>query len=482
VTETLGKRARTGFLWLAAANIASKGCQMAVILVLAAFLTESDLGAVTVAIALVNVAQVVQTMGVYEVIGRTERDEKAIAGTVLTMSLGASIVLTVVGLTRAQWIADVLGVPEASSLVAVVAISLPFTAIGGVQMALMHRTLDFRRRLFPDAGSSIVGALVTIGLAVLGTGAMSLAVGLVCMAVLQPFFSFLVGVRVWPTWNRAAAAESSHWIGIVGPGALVAGVLLNIDSPTISRILGADAVGLYSLAFRIAWLPFVLIAMVLAAVAFPVYSTMIRDDRRPELPVAVGRFTQAVLLLAGGMYVIVALMADRVELLGLRWAPAAPTLRVLCVYGIGLSLLATWYEVLIASRRLGQYLCFEITRLVLLVAALFFFTRYGITAAACAQLIAVWCVIPVVWVAMVRAKVAPPIRDVVRGLVGFLAPALACVAFVFILRWSDVGLDPTSRVGSIVELVVLVSCYVVVGAATNRPLVASFRQRQKCPR
>ena len=85
-------------------------------------------------------------------------------------------------------------------------------------MALMHRALNFRQRMLPDGGSAVLGAGVTIGLATAGDGAVSLAIGLVVAAVLQPIFGYVVGVRVRPIWDRSAAGEAVHWIGIVGAG------------------------------------------------------------------------------------------------------------------------------------------------------------------------------------------------------------------------------------------------------------------------
>jgi len=478
-TETLARRAGKGLLWLGFVNILSKGSQMVVTLLLAAVLTESDLGLLTVAVAMVNIAQVVQTMGVYEVIARTERDEQVMAGTLLTMSLVVSAALASAGVVGARWIADLVGAPAAAPLVAVVAISLPFTSIGGVQMALMHRDLEFRRRLLPDAGSALLGATVTIALALAGAGPMSLAVGLVVAAVMQPSFSILVGVRVRPQWDRHAAREAAHWIRLVGPAAIIASVLYNVDYPMISRILGSDATGLYSLAFRIAWLPYLLGAMVLGAVAFPVYSKLLRDRRASDIPFVVAQFTRAVLVAVGGVYLVIAIEAQRVELLGERWAPAAPALIVLCGYGLGLSLATTWYELITAAGRLKQFLLFQVAHLVLLVAALLVVTKYGITAAALAQLVVVWCVLPFVWLAMVRSKMAPALRDLVGALLGFLAPALACLGVVLAMRWTGIKSAPTSLVGFGVELSILVSCYAVVAVVANKSVFAYLRNTRR---
>jgi O-antigen/teichoic acid export membrane protein len=477
-TDELSDRARTGVLWLGFVNAATKGSQMVVTLALATIFTESELGLVALTVSLVNTAMIVQSMGVNNVITRTERDEQVMSGTVLTMSLLPTTVLTVVGVVGSSQIARAFDAPAAAPLIATVAIGLPFWAIGWFQVALMNRRLDFRRRLLPDVGSAVVGAMVTVVLAFRGAGPMSVAIGFLVLAVLQPFFGFLVGVRVRPRWDRAAAGEAVHWIANVGLGAIVYTVMININFPIVSRLLGPEVLGPYSLAFRVGLLPYVLAAVVLTSVAFPVYARLIREDRRSELPHAVARFTHVLLLAVGGMYVILVLLSDHLVLLGERWAPAVPALMVLCAYGLGLSLLTLWYQTIIVSGRLRQYLCFEIGHLALLVALLLIFTRYGITATAFAQTAAVLAVLAAVWMALRRNRVAPPLRDIARAVWGFLVPAVSCVALVVVGRWAGIEADPRSLLGSVCQLLILVACYCGVAALTNRSLLASLiRQR-----
>jgi O-antigen/teichoic acid export membrane protein len=333
-------------------------------------------------------------------------------------------------------------------------------------------------RLLPDVGSAAIGAVVTIVLAILGTGPISVPIGFVVSAVLQWFLAVLVGVRVRPRWDLEAAREARHWMANVGLGAIVYAVVINIDFPIVSRILGTDPLGLYSLAFRVAWLPYLLLGVVLAHVAFPLYARLIRDGRQSELAGAVARFTHVLLVVVGGMYVIIMLLAERLVLLGERWAPAALPLTVLCAYGLGLSLLTLWYESIIVTGRVRQYLCFMTSHLLLLVVLLLVFARHGITAVAVAQTATVWALVAAVWVALRRAQVAPPVRDLARAILGFLVPAATCIGAVTLARWGGFEPDPSSRLGSALELFVLAACYAAIAGLMNRSLFAMLLKRR----
>ena len=460
-------RAVRGSLWLFLVNLVGKGSQMAVTLVLAAFLTEAGLGLVALAVALVNIGQVVQSMGVYDVVSRTDRDPRRMAGTLLVLSAGTGVALAVALVLAADGIAHALDAPPVAPLVRLAAVSLPFSAVAGVQMGLLHRDLDFRRRLLPDAGGAVLGAAVTIALAVTGAGPYSLVIGLLCTAVAQPVLGVAVGVRVRPVWDVAAAGEALRWIAVVGPGALVAVLLINVDYLAIARVHGPEAVGVYSLAYRIAWVPYILVAVVIGGVVLPLCARMVREGE--GLSFVVGKASTAVLVVTGGLYAVTAALAERVVVFGARWSEAAVPLALLCLYGLGISLLHVWYQVLKAAGHARRYLVLELSHLVLLVGGLLLFTRHGVVAVAVVQVAAAWLLVPCTWWALARRGIGPPLPAFARGVVGVVAAAGCCAAVAFLI--GDVFGPPGSVVAALGEGVVLaVVCGVVVLAA-NREVV-----------
>lgn len=459
-----------GSLWLFLVNLVGKAGQVAVTLALAAFLTEEGLGLVALTVSLVNIGHVVQSMGVYDVISRTTLDPRRVAGTLLTLSVGTGVVLAVTVVACADVVARALDAPQAAPLIRLAALSLPFTAAGGVQLGLMHRDLDFRRRLVPDAGGALLGAAVTVVLAARGAGPVSLVVGLLVTAVALPVLGMAVGVRVRPCWDERAAAEASRWIAVVGPGALIAVLLVNVDYLAIGHVLGPEAVGVYSLAYRIAWVPYIVVAVVLGGVLFPLCTRLLRAGEAREVPVAVGRFTQAVLVVTGGLYAVTATMAERVDVFGARWSPAAVPLVALSLYGLGLGLLHLWYQVLRAAGHARRYLALELTHLVSLVVALAVVTRHGVVAVAVAQAAVVCVLVPITWFVLRRNGLAPPRLG--RAVVTTALGAACCLAIggpvgaVF-------GPSPTGAVGG---GLVLVLGYTAVVLLVDRRTVRELRE------
>ncbi|ANZ41965.1 polysaccharide biosynthesis protein [Lentzea guizhouensis] len=460
-----------GSLWLFAVNLVSKSSQIVVTLALALFLTEADLGAVALVVSIVNIGQVVQAMGVYDIISRTGRDPKTTAGTVLTMSVAAGTVLAVAVISAANPVAQAFGAPDAAGLLRLAALTLPFTAAGGVQMALMHRDLDFRRRMLPDAGGMLLGAAVTVTLAAQRVGPTAFVLGLLCTAVAQPALAVVAGARIRPVWDREAAREAAGWMAVVGPGALIAVLLINVDYLAIGHVLGPEAVGGYSLAFRIAWVPYIMVAVVLGGVLFPICAAQVRGGQRDELPETLHRFTTATLVVTGGLYVTVALRPDGITLLGQQWADAARILTPLCGYGLGLGLLHVWYQVIRAAGHARQYLALEAAHLVTLVTALVFTTAHGPQAVAVTQAVTVWLLVPVTWLVLHRNGLAVPLPRLARTTATVAAGAVTSLALSTVLP------GPASVLSLAATGLLLLAAYCAVVLPLNRTVLIGLKER-----
>jgi O-antigen/teichoic acid export membrane protein len=458
--STLGYAAFRGSLWLAVINVVSKGSQGLVGVALAVFLTPSQLGIATIATTILNIGQVAQSLGVYDVIARTRHPAKHFAGTIATLSVSTAAVLLVIIALSADRVADWVSV-DAARYVRVMALALPFMGYGSVQFALMHRQLDFRRRLWPDAGSALLGATTTIAACALGVNEWSVVLGVLATAVSQPILGMVVGLSVPLTWDRRAALEALRWARIVGPAALIGVAVLNIDYIVVSRVLGEAATGTYSLAYRIAFIPYIVVAITLGAVAFPVYTSIARAAAGADIHDAFERFLHAAVVITGGLYLMFALNADRVVLLSSQWERAGDVLRFLCLWGFMMTLLLTVY---VAIRALGSPLCClvgEAVHLVLLGVSLVVFTpALGIRGAGLAHVVAISLVLPmmVFWLVHIGGTDLRSIaRAFIRPSIALLLSGLGCL----VMRQVEWLNDPYSRIGGAIVCVSMLLFYVL---------------------
>jgi O-antigen/teichoic acid export membrane protein len=438
LSSELAGAARRGALWLGLVNVLSKGSQVVVTLALGVFLTESQLGIVSIAVALLNLGIVLQSAGVFDVIALTEEDPRRFAGTVATVSLTLAAALALSMTVGSSRIALALGAPGAEHLLEVVVWSLPFTAYAGVQMGYVHRQLDFRRRLVPEGGSALCGATVTVACAALGLGAWSMVWGIMTTAVLSPLLGVLMGVKIRPRWSSPHARALGRWASITGPGSALGLVLLNVDYVVIARSLGEAPTGIYSFAYRIAFVPYVMGAVVLAQVAFPVYTRLMAAGGRDAVATALTRFIHVVATATGGLYLTFALLAHRIVVIDPRWEASVSVLQVLCLYGFLLGLVLTGHEALRASGRPDLYLLAQVTHVVVLITLAVVLVPLGIEGVAWAQVIAVTMVTVMVAGMLWRTGLMRA-----GAILGILRPAFAAGVVALLHQFaSRVGILP----------------------------------------
>jgi O-antigen/teichoic acid export membrane protein len=475
----IGQRAGRGILWLGLANALDKTAQVVTVLANGRFLTAREFGTVTVAISMVNLGQIFQSAGMFDILARERDDAKRMASTLATLSLGLSIAAGLVLVFLSPVCMSFLGLPAAVPLVQVCAASLPFFAYCGAQSGLMHRELDFQRRVLPEAGSSVAAASLAIASLTLGYGIWAIAVWILSKSVLQTMLGLLVGVRITPGWDAGRARVAIRWFGVTAPGAVIGLVLLNVDYFFVTRVLGVSAAGVYSFAYRIIFLPYVSIAMIIGAVSFPVFARLVREGASHRLPEVAQHFLHAVFITVGGAYLIAVLEADRLVVVSARWADSVLLLRILAAYGLLLSLLLMAYELLRAGSRPQLALAGQGFHLAFLTVLLAVGTSRGLLAVCEIQVGAVLVTLLLMWLFVAKYRLAEW-RTLAVSLRGSLAAAAITAGSWAGLSLSAIRPDGQSLMGGLLEVCALSLIYCVAlyfcDTAAVRNAVAIFRR------
>ncbi|MCR1782003.1 O-antigen ligase family protein [Nocardioides carbamazepini] len=371
--------------WLALGAVASKASQTLVLLLVAAVLDPAALGVVALGAALLNVTTVLADLGTATALVHFRGDAERAARSAVTLALVTSLGLVTVVWVAAPWLAGLLrvGAPGAEVFRGVV-LCVPLAAVGGISAELLRRRLDFRRRILPDVVGSAVGAAVTGVALAAGAGAFALVPGQLAQAVVALALLWTLRPPVRPGWSaRDAATLLSYGSGLAG-GALLSLVMLNVDYALVAHRLGADDLGAYSMAFRIAFMPYLLVAVVIGGAVFPQLCRL-RGAAVGESAVAATVVVQRLLV---PVYTAMVVLAPLLRLLGDEWAVAVPALRWLAAYGLVLSVLEPLLVALRAVGRTADTLGLAALHVVLLVLLLGRYVERGITAVAVTQLAA----------------------------------------------------------------------------------------------
>jgi O-antigen/teichoic acid export membrane protein len=369
-------RAARGVLWLSVGSWGSKGAQTVVLLVLARALAPSKFGILAIAALTYNILSAVNELGVADaLVYRKDRIEEA-SRTALSMVLAGGLVLMGATWALAPVIASFFHTSDATFVVRGFAVCLPLDAAAAVPIGRLTRSLSFSRRSVTDTLPSLISAAVTIVVALSGYPLVGLVAGQIAGSAANLLVAMLVGPACMPGWNSDLARQLLHYGGYLSAANLVNLGLLNVDYIIVGHVLGPTALGYYSLAYRIAFMPYLSIAFVANGAAFPYYC------RLPS-PEAIGRTAENVFGLINALsipwFTGLVLFATDITLLGHKWAPATGALRGLAVYGLFLAMVLGSLQVLKAVGRSDLVLLGRGVHLAILTAVILFTVHHGIT-------------------------------------------------------------------------------------------------------
>lgn len=324
----LAARAASGGRWVGLSAVVSNATAALVLLVLAAALPPRDLGILALGTMVFVVANMLQDFGLFDVLVFRKDRVKEAAETVLLCWLVAGTVLGTVIVATAPVVARFFGDERATPVIAVAAVLLLCHTAAGVPTAMWTRALELRRRSITQMSAVLVGGATTVTLVALGLGIAAMVIGQVVQGVLLVGATWTLGPRIRPRWHPEVAHELFAY-GRHAFGASVTTVLQsNVDYVVVGRVLGAASLGLYSFAYRFAFLPHAVVTLVVATTLF-VLLCRAADGAAAD---AVLRYARAVLLLITPLLLGLALFAPAIVLLGDEWSGAVEPLRWLALF------------------------------------------------------------------------------------------------------------------------------------------------------
>ena len=277
---SLRRSALIGTSWLLAQNLGTRVISFASQIILAKLLAPGDFGTIGLALTVTTLANVVANFGVDDVLLQRQKSLRfwTAAGFVTSLGLGALSFLCVV--LFAPVAAAIYRAPVLLSLLPLMAIALPLTALSTVPMAKIRADLNFRFLAAYNTAELAGVQLLTIALAVLGFGVYSFAIPVPVMALVRAI-TFWWTAR--PQFGRLRFRQlrmiGSNSAAAFGTKILTAGVSQG-DYFVLGLVAAKPVVGAYFFAFRLAIQPVQLLAGNLSNVLFPILAQLRGDPVR----------------------------------------------------------------------------------------------------------------------------------------------------------------------------------------------------------
>lgn len=433
---TIRARATAGVTWTATTFVVGQAVQLATGVVLARLLTTADFGTAGLALTVTTVVGAVTQFGLFAALVQRREVRREHLDTALWTSLGSAVAFGGLLLLLAGPLAGWLRHPGLAPVLRVGALMVGAGSLSSVQSGLLTREFRFRELALATLVSRLGGGVVSIGLALVGAGVMSIVWGGVLQLALVAGLQAPAALKLHRPGRRVSFRALRELLGY-GAGMMGANLLnqfsVGLDTLLVGRLLGPSRLGWYSLAAQGGYYLPRGATSILSNVTFTSLSRA--QDRTDLLRAAYQRLSGACCLLLGPVLTVAIVAAPDLipAALGQKWLPSVPLFQLLAAAGLVMALDWVWCEVLKARGRTGQLLVLTTLRVAALAAAVIAAAPHGLVWVA----LAVPTVRTAFWLGyqrLLRRSIGLGIGDYLRGLSRPLAVAGLTGAGAFAAR------------------------------------------------
>ena len=188
----LGDKVLANFIWRFMERIGAQLVSVIVSIVLARILATTDYGTVALMNVFINILAVFINGGFSNALIQKKNADDLDFSSVFYSQLFLCISLYVILFLCAPWIATFYGIPEISSMIRVLGLTLIISGVKNIQIAYVSKHMMFKKFFFATLGGTIGAAFLGIYLALAGYGAWAL--------IVQSLFNHIVDtIILWIT-------------------------------------------------------------------------------------------------------------------------------------------------------------------------------------------------------------------------------------------------------------------------------------------
>lgn len=369
--------------WATLSQVIRQFVQLTTVVVLARTLTPSDFGLVTVALVVIGFLTLFRDLSLGSAVIQRAEISHVLLSSMFWVAVGTGSLVFGAVFLLAPWISLLLNEPLLEGLLRVLALSFVLTGIGVVHQALLERGLQYSSVARAEMLAVSVGSVVSIALAVGGAGVWSLVAQVLIVAA-------LTSILVWLScpWRPSLVFDVSAARAGGGFGAglttynLVNYLARNADYAIIGRTLGTEALGYYTMAYRMMLFPIQIVTAVVNRVMFPGLSRLRNDgDAMSALYLAgVASVAFAAFPIALGLASVSGRLLPLA--LGPGWEPAVPVAILLSVVGLFQTVGGSVGPVFLARGAIRSMVIWGVVSTTLVIAGFAIGIQWGITGVA----------------------------------------------------------------------------------------------------
>lgn len=333
---SLKQKTITGIKWTTYATIIVTLLQLAQISILARFLDPSAFGLMALVMVVIGFSQAFLDMGISNAIIHKQEISHEQLSTLYWVNVGAGATLFAIVCAVAPLVASFYHEPELIPLTILVGVTFLIQPLGQQFMVLWQKEMRFAEIAKIDIINKLVSLAVSVLFAYDGYGVYALVYGTIAGVVVQTLQFMILGLREHKPSFVFKAAEIKEFMSF---GAYQMGERTinyfnsQIDTIFIGKLLGAEALGIYSIAKQLIMGPAQIFNPVITKVTFPMMAK-IQDDTEwlKNIYLKTIHYLSSVNF---PVYALMVILAPELVLIlfGDKWMEAVPIVQILSIYG-----------------------------------------------------------------------------------------------------------------------------------------------------
>ncbi len=375
LTEKVAK----GVFWVLLEKFGIQVAHFVVTLVLARLLTPNDYGTVALLSIFVSLSNILVDSGFGKALIQKKDATQTDYNTVFYISLAISGVLYAVLFVGAPLVSEFYNIPELTSMLRVMALSLIFHAINGVQNVELNRKMKFKLSFRISWVRTFFSSATGVGMALLDYGAWSLVWssvvgGVVGMIARQLVIAWRPSLTF--SWESAKALFRYGWKIVVAR--IVATLYRDLSVLLIGKFYTRADLAFVKKGSHVPHLLVNSVDRTLARVSFPALVKM--QDSPDRLRRAMRRMIRATTFCVFPLMAFCSACAEDivVVLLGEQWLPTAPYLALWACIWATIPFNTLNVQGMAATGRSGVYLVTVIVRRLIALTVILSTIRYGV--------------------------------------------------------------------------------------------------------
>lgn len=353
--------------WQALAKVGSQVVSWGSTIVVMRLLAPADYGLMAMAMVLVGLTSLIAEMGLGSAIVQSPNvdllQQRRVFGLSILVNCGIYAALAIASPLASKFFSE----PQLVPLILVLGLQLPLAALTVVPESMARRELHFKSLSIIEMLVQVTAAGTTLACAALGWGTWALVAGQLLSTLLKcaVMMSYMGVVR--PSFAMAGQGSLLRFGGTLTVNRIVWYFFAQADVFIAGRMLGAQSLGVYSVAVNLANMPMHKIMSVSNQVAFSALARL--SDNREARNQALLRSLQMIAVVAVALlWGLLAVAPELIPLLlGEKWLPAILPLQVIALVVPLRVVSAMLSTALIAAGNVGEDLKNTLTGAALLV-------------------------------------------------------------------------------------------------------------------